>query len=62
MLTHSTRFQCDFCEEVFMDDYAKKVHERLHTGKKPYSCSYCDKTFSVSTNKVIHERTHTGEK
>ena len=62
MLTHSTRFKCDFCEKVFTDVSQKNDHERTHTGDKPFSCSYCDKTFTQHSTKVTHERLHTGEK
>ena len=51
---------CSYCNKCFKTLSKRDVHERTHTGQKPYSCSYCNKTFSVSANKVSHERTHTG--
>ena len=51
-----------YCEKEFTDSGSAKIHERIHTGEKPYSCKYCDKKFSQSGSVKIHERIHTGEK
>lgn len=38
------------------------MHQRTHTGDKPYVCPICDATFSHSSVLKIHIRVHTGEK
>jgi hypothetical protein len=39
-----------------------RVHERTHSGERPYQCRFCDYRASQSGNMVAHERRHTGEK
>ena len=58
---YRTRFECKYCRKRFRKD-ALPIHQRIHTGKKPYSCIYCNKNFCRKDNLMIHERVHTGEK
>lgn len=46
------------------DDGLFQVHERTHTGAKPYRCpiSNCVKAFATGYGRKAHIRTHTGEK
>ncbi|GMR35799.1 hypothetical protein PMAYCL1PPCAC_05994, partial [Pristionchus mayeri] len=56
------RFECSYCGKTFHYQRDLSVHERVHTGQKPYQCGYCGKGFSQSQTCKIHIRTHTGER
>ncbi|CAG7728347.1 unnamed protein product, partial [Allacma fusca] len=55
-------FQCSFCNKSFRLKLTLKVHERIHTGVRPYKCPECPQAFTQSHVLTEHYRTHTGEK
>ena len=42
----SGKFACGFCDKKYSKSRDKIVHEKKHTGEKPYHCENCDKGWS----------------
>ncbi|XP_045071239.1 gastrula zinc finger protein XlCGF48.2-like isoform X2 [Coregonus clupeaformis] len=56
------RFLCMFCNKGFSCLQKVEIHQRIHTGVKPYSCTQCDMCFAEAGSLKRHQRVHTGEK
>ncbi|XP_030643675.1 uncharacterized protein LOC115823789 [Chanos chanos] len=56
------RFVCKQCGKAWSHPSAFLVHQRVHTGERPYTCTLCGKKFSQSSSLRKHLSIHTGEK
>uniref|UniRef100_A0AAY5K2E4 C2H2-type domain-containing protein n=1 Tax=Esox lucius TaxID=8010 RepID=A0AAY5K2E4_ESOLU len=54
--THAEKPLCSVCGRISCNKYTFKIHERTHTGEKPYLCSECGKGFTSKGLLMTHER------
>ncbi|XP_066536384.1 zinc finger and BTB domain-containing protein 24 [Hoplias malabaricus] len=57
-----TEPRCNDCGKVFKNHLFLKIHQRTHTGEKPFKCQVCGNCFTQKHTLLVHQRMHTGEK
>ncbi|KAL3208732.1 hypothetical protein MRX96_038849 [Rhipicephalus microplus] len=56
------KHKCSFCNYTSDRKAHVKMHERTHTGERPFSCYICQKGFYRADDVETHMRVHTKEK
>jgi len=49
------------CTKTFTLTSTKNIHERTHTGDKPYKCTFCEKAYTRGSSLNKHMKIHTGK-
>ncbi|XP_053873646.1 zinc finger protein 585B-like [Malaclemys terrapin pileata] len=52
---------CPECDKSFKSNTALTIHERSHTGERPFKCPECGKGFPSKGDLKRHQKTHMGK-
>ncbi|XP_045900126.1 uncharacterized protein si:dkeyp-84f3.9 isoform X1 [Micropterus dolomieu] len=53
-----TLLKCGYCGQTFRFLSQFVIHQRIHTGERPFKCTECGKGFSKNSNLNLHLKTH----
>ncbi|KAL6091490.1 hypothetical protein STEG23_032301 [Scotinomys teguina] len=60
--TSGPEARCKDCGKIFKYNHFLAIHQRRHTGERPFKCNECGKGFAQKHSLQVHTRMHTGER
>ncbi|XP_052871727.1 zinc finger protein 177-like [Anopheles cruzii] len=51
-------FQCTQCDKSYSTQSTLRLHERTHTGERPFVCAVCNKSYKTASLRTAHMESH----
>jgi len=50
------------CNKAYSEKKSLLIHQRTHSGERPYVCDLCNKAFIANSTLIIHQLIHSSER
>lgn len=56
------RYYCEYCPEIFEEQWLFDRHQKVHGNEQTFDCKICLRKFATQLRLAAHERIHSGQK